>query len=118
MVEERILSFSIAHLSFGPRRVAAVLARPEWGGIAFSANGVWRSLLRHGLNNQDQALRPGRDYRARYEPPRELGEEPPIGVGRRASWWGWTASTSDGYARRRSRVAVDRDRHRLLLRLR
>src|SRR5271167_4432168 len=41
MVEERIVSFSIAHPGLGPRRVASELAREKWGGIVVSPNGVW-----------------------------------------------------------------------------
>jgi transposase-like protein len=33
MIEERIVSFSIAHPGLGPRRVASELAREKWGGI-------------------------------------------------------------------------------------
>src|SRR5512133_611033 len=40
MVEERIVSFSIAHPGLGRKRVAAGLAREEWGGIMVYANGV------------------------------------------------------------------------------
>ena len=32
MIEERIVSFSIAHPGLGPRRVASELAREKWGG--------------------------------------------------------------------------------------
>src|SRR5918911_3088434 len=33
VVEERIVSFSLAHPGLGPRRIASQLARPKWGGI-------------------------------------------------------------------------------------
>src|ERR1700741_4016449 len=36
MIEERIVSFSIAHPGLGPRRIASELARPKWGGIVVS----------------------------------------------------------------------------------
>jgi transposase len=49
MVEERIVSFSIAHPGPGPRRIASELAREKWGGIVVSPNGVWKVLCRHGL---------------------------------------------------------------------
>jgi hypothetical protein len=42
MVEERIVSFSIAHPGLGPRRVASELAREKWGGIVVSSNGAWK----------------------------------------------------------------------------
>ena len=54
MVEERILSFAIAHPGLGPRRIASELRRAKWGGIDVSANGVWRCLRRHGLNTRSK----------------------------------------------------------------
>src|SRR6266511_6470772 len=56
MVEERIVAFSIAHPGLGPRRVAAELARPKWGGIIISASSVWRVLGRHGLSTRSKRL--------------------------------------------------------------
>ena len=52
MVEERVLSFSIAHPGLGPKRVSSELAREKWGGIVVSPNGVWKVLARHGLNTR------------------------------------------------------------------
>ena len=40
MVEERIVSFSLAHPGLGPQRVAAELAREKWGGLRVSKNGI------------------------------------------------------------------------------
>src|SRR3954463_11062736 len=40
VVEQRIVAFSLGHPGLRPRRVAARLARPEWGGPVLSANGV------------------------------------------------------------------------------
>jgi hypothetical protein len=37
-------------------RIAAEFARPKWGGIRFSPNGVWRVLRRHGLNTRARRL--------------------------------------------------------------
>jgi hypothetical protein len=37
---------------FGPARITAELARPKWGGIRLSTNGVWRVLHRHGLSTR------------------------------------------------------------------
>jgi hypothetical protein len=56
MIEERIVSFSIAHPGLGPRRVASELAREKWGGIIVSPNGVWKVLCRHGLNTRAKRL--------------------------------------------------------------
>ena len=56
----------------GPRRIAAELARPVWGGQAISANGVWRVLARHGLSTRPAARSRGRLRRAaRRRSPRE-----------------------------------------------
>jgi transposase len=52
LVEERIVSFSIAHPGLGPKRVASELGREKWGGICVSPNGVWKVLCRHGLNTR------------------------------------------------------------------
>src|SRR5215216_3683435 len=78
MVEERIVSFSIAHPGLGPKRVASELGRPKWGGIVVSPNGVWKVLCRHGLNTRAKRLSLVAGYRAPYEPPREPEPEPHI----------------------------------------
>src|SRR5271170_7365495 len=71
MIEERIVSFSIAHPGLGPRRVASELAREKWGAIIVSPNGVWKVLCRLGLIA---------GYAAPYEPPRDPGPEQHIDV--------------------------------------
>jgi len=73
IVEERIVAFSLGHPGLGPRRVAAQLARPEWGGLAISPSGVWKVLRRHGISTRAKRLGLVAGYRAPYEPPR--GEE-------------------------------------------
>jgi transposase InsO family protein len=80
MVEERIVSFSLAHPGLGPRRVSSELARPKWGGIVVSPNGVWKVLCRHGLNTRAKRLGLIAGYAAPYEPPRDRGPEPHIDV--------------------------------------
>lgn len=82
MVEERILSFSIAHPGLGPKRVAGELARPKWGGIVVSSNGVWKVLHRHGLSTRAKRLGLVAGYAAPYEPPRDRGPERHIDVDR------------------------------------
>jgi transposase len=82
MVEERVVSFSLAHPGLGPKRVASELARPKWGGIVLSPNGVWRCLCRHGLNTRQKRLSLIAGYRAPYEPPAEPQPEPHIEVER------------------------------------
>jgi transposase InsO family protein len=79
MVEERVLAFAIAHPGFGPR-VSSELARPKWGGIVVSANGVWRCLCRHGLNTRQKRLSLIAGYRAPFEPPDAPAPEPHIQV--------------------------------------
>jgi hypothetical protein len=56
MIEERIVSFSIAHPGLGPKRIASQLAREKWGAIIVSPNGVWKVLCRHGLNTRAKRL--------------------------------------------------------------
>jgi transposase InsO family protein len=82
MVEERIVSFAIAHPGLGPKRVASELGRAKWGGIVVSPNGVWKVLCRHGLNTRAKRLGLIAGYRAPFEPPRDPGPERHIDVGR------------------------------------
>jgi transposase InsO family protein len=82
MVEERIVAFAIAHPGLGPKRIAAELGREKWGGIVVSHNGVWRVLVRHGLNTRAKRLSLVAGYRAPYEPPRQPVPEPHIEVTR------------------------------------
>ena len=82
MIEERILSFSIAHPGLGPKRVSAELARHKWGSIVVSPNGVWKVLCRHGLNTRAKRLGLIAGYAAPYEPPRDPGPERHIDVSR------------------------------------
>jgi transposase InsO family protein len=68
MVEQRILAFALGHPGFGPDRIAAELARKQWGGIKLSPNGVWRVLKRHGLNTRAKRLGLIAGYAAVHEP--------------------------------------------------
>ena len=69
VVEQRIVAYSLGHPGQGPDRISSELARPKWGGILVSANGVWRVLRRHGLNTQHQAAGADRWLRQRpYQP--------------------------------------------------
>jgi transposase InsO family protein len=67
-VEQRVVAFALGHPGFGPNRIAAELARPKWGGIRLSANGVWRVLRRHGLNTRARRLGLIAGYAAPPEP--------------------------------------------------
>jgi transposase InsO family protein len=80
MVEERIVSFSLAHPGLGPKRVSSELAREKWGGLVVSPNGVWKVLCRHGLNTRAKRLGLIAGYAAPYEPPRDPGPERHIDV--------------------------------------
>src|SRR5215218_971799 len=82
MLEERILSFAIAHPGLGPKRVAAELAREKWGAIVVSPNGVYKVLCRHGLNTRAKRYALVAGYAAPYEPPRDPGPEQHIDVER------------------------------------
>jgi transposase InsO family protein len=78
VIEQRIVAFCLGHPGLGPRRVSAQLARPEWGGLLVSANGIYKTLRRHGLNTRAKRLALVAGYRAPYEPPREPLPEPHI----------------------------------------
>lgn len=82
VIEQRIVSFAIAHPGYGARRVSDELARPKWGAIVVSANGVYKTLRRHGLNTRAKRLSLVAGYRAPYEPPREPVPEPHINTKR------------------------------------
>jgi transposase len=82
LVEERILSFSIAHPGLGPKRVASELRREKWGGIVVSPNGVWKVLCRHGLNTRAKRFALVAGYAAPHEPPRDPGPAQHIDVSR------------------------------------
>jgi transposase len=82
MIEQRIVSFAIAHPGLGPKRVASELARPKWGAIIVSPNGVWKVLCRHGLSTRAKRLGLIAGYAAPYEPPRDPGPERHIDVDR------------------------------------
>jgi transposase-like protein len=82
LIEERIVSFSIAHPGLGPKRVASELRREKWGGIVVSPNGVWKVLLRHGLNTRVKRFGLVAGYAAPPEPPRDPGPEQHIDVDR------------------------------------
>jgi transposase len=94
MVEERVLSFSIAHPGLGPKRVSSELAREMWGGIIVSPNGVWKVLCRHGLNTRAKRYGLVAGCAAPYEPPRDPGQSSTSMSMSQASWSGSTASTS------------------------
>ena len=55
-LEERVVSFALGHPGLGPRRVAAQLALPMWGGLVVSASGVLKVLRRHGLGTRLKRL--------------------------------------------------------------
>jgi transposase InsO family protein len=78
ITEQRIVAFALGHPGFGPKRIAAQLARPEWGGLVVSPNGVWKALARHGLSTRQKRLSLVAGYRAPYEPPRAPEPEPHV----------------------------------------
>jgi transposase InsO family protein len=82
LVEQRIVAFALGHPGHGPRRIASRLARPQWGGLIVSPNGVYKTLVRHGLNTRAKRLALVAGYRAPYEPPREPVPEPHIDTDR------------------------------------
>jgi transposase InsO family protein len=70
MVEQKIVAFSLGHPGLGPKRIATRLARPQWGGLQISPNGVYKTLVRHGINTRAKRLALVAGYRATFEPPR------------------------------------------------
>ena len=68
LVEQRVVALALGQPGYGPARIAAELARPKWGGIQLSANGVWRVLKRHGLNTRAKRLGLVAGYAAPPEP--------------------------------------------------
>ena len=75
IIEQRIVAFALGHPGLGPKRIATRLRRPEWGGLEVSANGVYKTLVRHGLNTRAKRLSLVAGYAAPYEPPREPAPE-------------------------------------------
>jgi transposase InsO family protein len=71
VVEQQIVAYSLGHPGYGPDRISRELARPKWGGITVSPNGVWRVLCRHGLNTRSRRLGLIAGYAAPYQPPRD-----------------------------------------------
>ncbi len=55
-LEEWVISFALGHPGLGPRRVAAQLRLPMWGGLVISASGVLKLLHRHGLGTRIQRV--------------------------------------------------------------
>src|SRR5437870_6297600 len=55
-LEGRIVAFSLGHPGYGPRRISAELAREKWGALRISEHGVWRVLVRVGLNTRSTRL--------------------------------------------------------------
>jgi transposase InsO family protein len=82
LLEERIVGFSLGHPGMGPRRISAQVARPQWGGLVVSPNGVSKVLRRHGISTRARRLALIAGYRAPYDPPREPEPEPHIDVER------------------------------------
>ena len=74
LVEQRVVAFALGHPGFGPARIAAELARPKWGGMVLSANGIWRVLRRHGLSTRAKRYGLVAGYAAH---PSRSGRRPP-----------------------------------------
>jgi transposase InsO family protein len=66
-LEQRIIAFSLGHPGYGPRRISAELAREKWGGLQISEHGVWRVLVRFGLNTRAKRLALIARHRDPYE---------------------------------------------------
>ena len=97
LVEQRVVAFALGHPGFGPARIAAELARPKWGGILLSTNGVWRVLGRHGLSTRAKRYGLVAGYAAPPEP-RRPSQHPSVTCRSitPVSWCSWTVSASAG----------------------
>jgi transposase InsO family protein len=73
-LEQRVIAFALGHPGLGPRRIAAELARDKWGGLRISEHGVWRVLVRVGLNTRSKRLALIARHRDPYE--RRPAQEP------------------------------------------
>jgi transposase InsO family protein len=82
IIEQRIVAFALGHPGLGPRRIATRLSRPQWGGLVVSPNGVYKTLVRHGLNTRAKRLALVAGYRAPFEPPRDPEPEAHITTAR------------------------------------
>jgi transposase InsO family protein len=71
-LEQRIIAFALGHPGYGPRRISAELARAKWGGLRISEHGVWRVLVRVGLNTRAKRLALIARHRDPYERRPEL----------------------------------------------
>lgn len=67
-LEQQVVAFALGHPGFGPRLIAAQLARPMWGGHRISASGVYNVLCRHGLRTRQLRLALVAGYAAPAEP--------------------------------------------------
>jgi transposase InsO family protein len=67
-LEERVIAFALGHPGLGPRRIAAQLRRPMWGGLVISPSGVYNVLGRHGLRTRGLRLSLVAGYAAPPEP--------------------------------------------------
>ena len=76
--EQQVIAFALGHPGLGPRRIAAQLAQPSWGGERISASAVHKVLRRHGIPTRRQRLALVAGYAAPPEPERPLPPEPHI----------------------------------------
>jgi transposase len=118
LIEQRVVAFALGHPGFGPARIAVELARPKWGGIQLSTNGVWRVLRRHGLSTRAKRYGLVAGYAALPELQRPTHR--PSGTWTSitpASSSSWTVSASAGCRDQGHRLAVHRHRRGLGLHL-
>jgi transposase InsO family protein len=66
-LEQRVIAFALSHPGYGPRRISAELARDKWGGLRISEHGIWRVLVRVGLNTRSKRLALIARHHDRYE---------------------------------------------------
>ena len=75
-LEQRIVTMALGNPGLGPRRLAAQLALPQWGGTKVSATGVLNTLHRHGLHTRQRRLSLVAGYASPPPLPERESEEP------------------------------------------
>jgi len=69
-LEHKVLVFALGEPGLGPRRLAAQMALPQWGGWQVSPTTVHSILRRHGLNTRRKRLALVAGYASPPEPER------------------------------------------------
>ena len=109
------VAFALGHPGLGPRRISARAARPEWGGLVVSGNGVWKALSSTGSTHAPSASRSSpATARPTSRPPMPSPSRTSTPRGRRAGRDRLLLRRPPARHRKR-RLAADGDRHLLVV---